>query len=150
MVAAELRTRFYYARFILYRPFVFKALHFPQLMVSRDVECCALAIKSACLWPIAMAPTKERKRLIPHLFTWTQNFIGILLILWILQNDDRLCHFYMEQLDFIEVQRTTSLLWQWLEDIKQVDGIAEWSWRMLHPLFAHGTWAAVEAQGSRG
>lgn len=29
VVTGQLRTRFYYARFIMYRPFVYKALHFP-------------------------------------------------------------------------------------------------------------------------
>ena len=136
MLTAELRTRFYYARFILYRPFIFKALHFPEHMSGHDVECCAFAIKSACMWPVAMAPTRERKRLIPHLFTWTQNFMGILFILWMLQNTERLSQFAMELLDPDEIQQTIVLLLQWIEDVKQVDGIAEWSWRMLEPLFA--------------
>ena len=46
----ELRTRFYYARYILYRPFVFKALHFPQLMNAQDEEYCAFAVgKPICI-----------------------------------------------------------------------------------------------------
>ncbi|KAI7521247.1 hypothetical protein KC317_g22158, partial [Hortaea werneckii] len=80
VVTAQLRTRFYYARFMMYRPFVYKALHFPELMTADDANCCALAIKSACLWPLSLSPPKNKKRLVPHLFAWTQNFVGILLI----------------------------------------------------------------------
>jgi hypothetical protein len=41
---AQLRTRFYFARFLLYRPFVYKALHFPAMMSADDARCCALGI----------------------------------------------------------------------------------------------------------
>ena len=88
LLNAELRTRFYYAHFILYRPFSFKALHLPHLMSAHDAQYCALAIRAACTWPVTLAPARERKRLIPHLFTWTQSFTGILLILWMSRNNE--------------------------------------------------------------
>ena len=134
IITAELRTRFYYARFILFRPFIFKALHFSDLMSRYDVESAAFAIKAVSLWPIAMRPTKFKKRLIPHLFTWTQNFVGILLILWVLQHNEQLGEPYREQLNRSEIQETITAIWEWMEDIRQVDGIAEWSWQILEPL----------------
>ena len=135
ILVAELRSRFYHARFILYRPFVFKALHFPQLMTLHDVDCYVCAVKCACSWPIAMAPAKDAKRLIPHLFTWTQSFIGVLLALWMAANDERTMQLSLEQIDRDEMQRTMVLLRQFILDVKQIDGIADWAWRILEPLF---------------
>nr|POE79322.1 hypothetical protein CFP56_07387 [Quercus suber] len=135
IVTAQLRTRFYYARFMMYRPFVYKALHFPELMTSSDTHCCALAIKSACLWPLAMAPPKHKKRLCPHLFAWTQNFLGILLILWMSTENEYLKGICEDQVDRSEIDATIDLMLEWVKDVKQMDGIAEWSWKILEPLY---------------
>lgn len=131
VVTAQLRTRFYYARFMMYRPFVYKALHFPELMTTEDVNCCALAIKSACLWPLAMAPPKHKKRLCPHLFAWTQNFLGILLILWMTVENECLKKICDEHLDRADIEATAGLMLEWIKDVKQMDGIAAWSWKLL-------------------
>jgi hypothetical protein len=137
VVSAQLRTRFYYARFMMYRPFVYKALHFPELMTGDDCDCAALAIKSACMWPMAMAPPKNKKRLVPHLFAWTSNFLGILLILKMCSVNECLRAVVDERgvVGRDEIQRTTALLLDWIRDVKQVDGIAEWAWKVLDPLF---------------
>ncbi|KAK3058886.1 hypothetical protein LTR09_000451 [Extremus antarcticus] len=136
VVTAQLRTRFYYARFMMYRPFVYKALHFPELMSTDDENCCALAIKSACLWTMAMAPPKNKKRLVPHLFAWTQNFMGILLILRMTTENECLRVICEGQVNAEEIQRTAHLMLDWIKDVKQMDGIAEWSWRILEPLYS--------------
>lgn len=138
LVTAQLRTRFYYARFVMYRPFVYKALHFPELMTTEDASCCALAIKSALYWPIAMAPPKNKKRLVPHLFAWTQNFMGILLILRMTTENECLKRICEEQVNREELQKTVLLMLEWVRDVRQVDGIAEWLWKILEPLFAGG------------
>ncbi|KAH9845066.1 GAL4-like Zn(II)2Cys6 (or C6 zinc) binuclear cluster DNA-binding domain [Teratosphaeria destructans] len=138
VVSAQLRTRFYYARFMMYRPFIYKALHFPELMTPDDCNCCALAIKSACMWPLAMAPPKNKKRLVPHLFAWTQNFMGILLILRMTTVNDCLRSVIDERgvVGRSEIERTIALMMDWVRDVKQVDGIAEWGWKILDPLFS--------------
>jgi hypothetical protein len=133
---SELRTRFYYAQFILYRPFIFKAIHFTQQMNSHDAELCALALQAACRWPTTLRPVDSRKRLIPHLFSWTQNFIGALLILWMSQRNACLRQICADWLDADLVHRTIGSMLHWIEDIKQIDGVAEWSWRILNPIFA--------------
>jgi hypothetical protein len=35
---ALLRTRYYQAKYMVYRPFVYKALHFPEQMTQEDAE----------------------------------------------------------------------------------------------------------------
>jgi hypothetical protein len=133
VVAAQLRTHFCYARFIVYRPFVYKALHFPELMTANDANCCALAIQSCCIWPVSMAPPKNKKRLVPHLFIWTQNFTSILLILRMTQENRVLGQICDEHVNPNDVKRTVTLMLDWMRDVKYVDGIANWSWRILEP-----------------
>ncbi|KAK6425197.1 hypothetical protein LTR95_016297 [Oleoguttula sp. CCFEE 5521] len=135
IVTAQLRTRFYYARFMMFRPFVYKALHFPELMTAEDANYCALAIQSACLWPVSMAPPKNKKRLVPHHFMWTQNFIGILLILRMTREEGVLKQICDERVDYGSIEMTVQLMLGWIRDVRQVDGIAEWSWRILEGLF---------------
>lgn len=137
IVTAQLRTRFYYARFMMYRPFVYKALHFPERMTPDDRNCCALAIKSALMWPISLAPTKNKKRLVPHLFAWTQNFLGILLILRMTTENECLKSICEDHVDPDEVEKTVALMLDWVRDVKQVDGIADWSWSIVDPLYAN-------------
>lgn len=47
---ALLRTRFYYAKYMIYRPFVYKALHFPEQMTQEDAqgaaECLMVTFRS--------------------------------------------------------------------------------------------------------
>ncbi|OQN95427.1 hypothetical protein B0A48_18484 [Cryoendolithus antarcticus] len=135
IVTAQLRTRFYYARFMMFRPFVYKALHFPELMTAEDANYCALAIQSACLWPVSMAPPKNKKRLVPHHFTWTQNFMGILLILRMTKEEGVLKQICEGRVDEGSMEMTVQLMLEWFRDVRQVDGIAEWSWRILEGLF---------------
>ncbi|PIA95088.1 hypothetical protein CB0940_08360 [Cercospora beticola] len=138
LVTAQLRTRFYYARFMMYRPFVYKALHFPELMTEEDANYCGLAIRASLLWPMAMAPPKNKKRLVPHLFAWTQNFMGILLILRMTTENECLRRICDEHVNRDEITSTVSCMLEWVRDVRQVDGIAEWSWRILEPLYAVG------------
>lgn len=136
VATAQLRTRFYYARFMMFRPFIYKALHFPELMTTDDTSYCALAIQATCLWPLSMAPPKDKKRLVPHLFAWTQNFMGILLILRMARENTLLRQICDERVSEQNLQQTIALMLDWIRDAKQVDGTAEWSWNIVEPLFA--------------
>lgn len=98
-------------------------------MTPDDCNCCALAIKGACLWPLAMAPPKNKKRLVPHMFAWTHNFMGILLILRMCSANHCLRQI-VEECGVVgrkEIESTVAILLDWMRDVKQIDGIAEWS-----------------------
>jgi hypothetical protein len=49
---ALLRTRYYYAKYMVYRPFVYKALHFPEQMTEEDAEgvaeCLRVRLCASC------------------------------------------------------------------------------------------------------
>jgi hypothetical protein len=44
----------------------------------------------------------------------------------------RICE---ERVDLSDLDSTIMLMLDWVKDVKQLDGIAEWSWKLLEPLF---------------
>jgi len=42
---ALLRTRYYYAKHMVYRPFIYKALHFPEQMTQEDAQGAAECLR---------------------------------------------------------------------------------------------------------
>jgi hypothetical protein len=136
MASAQLRSRYYYTRFMILRPFVFKALHFPAHMTHEDNDYTGQCLVACLLWPIAMNPPRDRKRLIPYLFAWTQNFFGVLLILRMVEENTTIRRIAETHLDFDEMQQTVHLLLDWFRDMRQIDGIAAWAWSVLSHLYA--------------
>jgi hypothetical protein len=135
-MTAQLRNRFYYVRFMVYRPFIYKALHFPGLVTVEDCHFCALAIKSICLWPLANVPSQNRTRLMPHMLDWPQHSMGALLILDLCSTDD--CLRRIVRCGLIEpreIEQTVQLILEWLRNTKQNDGTAERGWNLVKSLF---------------
>ena len=126
---ALLRTRYYYAKYMVHRPFVYKALHFPDQMTEEDNQGAATCLKACLRWPIYMSPTAHQKRLVPYLFCWSQNFLGILLILHIscyapclLRIRQTLCGDNFEE----EASQSVGLMLEWIRDLKNSDPVASW------------------------
>ena len=96
-------------------------------MTATDRKLCAFAISAACLWPISLSPPNSKKHLVPHLFSWTQNFLGLLLILETCRKD-RYIREICQEGNITEdlLEDSISLMKAWLEDVSQADGIAEW------------------------
>jgi hypothetical protein len=44
----------------------------------------------------------------------------------------RICE---QDLDLRELRFSVAVQLSWLQDLKAIDNIAEWAWRLLHPLF---------------
>jgi hypothetical protein len=40
-----------------------------------------------------------------------------------------------QHLDMQELRISVAVQLAWLQDLKAMDGIADWAWRLLHPLF---------------
>lgn len=137
IAVTQLRTRFYHARFLICRPFIYEALHAPKLMTADDRIKCAFAIDAACLWPLSLAPPKNKKHLVPHLFSWTQNFVALIFVLRMCCKSGYLgdiCQGSGIARGFIE--STISSMIQWLEDVRQVDRVADWAMSVLGPAFS--------------
>jgi len=135
---ALLRTRFYYAKYMVHRPFVYKALHFPEQMTQADAEGVAECLQSCLKWPLTHSPTSRHKRLVPQLFCWSQNFLGILLILHLTRHNlmlrdirAQLCGPRFES----EVDQSIELMLDWIRDLKSSDPIAMWCWKILQGIY---------------
>jgi hypothetical protein len=120
---------------MIYRPLVYKALHFPAQMSEEDILYAAECLKACMLWPISMDPPRMRKRLIPYLFAWSQNFLGVLLILRMTSQNRMLREIAERHLNVVDVEKTVELLLDWFRDMRQIDGMAEWSWNILSKLY---------------
>lgn len=136
IVAAALRTRYYHARLLIHLPYLYTALHSTKELSDSEAERCRIAIQSACNWPLASPPSCNTKRLVPHLFAWTQNFTGILLILRMTQQNQALRASCAGSIPQQHIEHAAQRLLDWIEDMKQIDAIAEWSWRLVQPLFS--------------
>ena len=84
-----------------------------------------------------MAPPKLKKRLVPHLYTWTQNYLGMLLIFKAMYVSNYTLRICRERVGDERIRETVSLMLDWIRDTQQVDGTAEWGWKIVEPLFAH-------------
>ncbi|ROT39814.1 hypothetical protein SODALDRAFT_274260 [Sodiomyces alkalinus F11] len=135
---ALLRTRYYYTKYLIYRPFVYKALHHANMIDTEDAKGVAECFKACLKWPIIMSPTCYRKRLIPCLFFWIHNLLGVLILLHLSQRVPILSNirsqFCDESFD-LDATQTVNLCIDWIRDLKSVDPAAEWSWNVLRSLY---------------
>lgn len=132
---AMLRSRYYYARYLTLRPFVYKALHFPEQTQLDEQQCVAMCLQSCLLWPMSMYPVTQRKRLVPMLFTWNQNFMSILLILRMTAVDGVLAEIRRKHINPVELESTVVLLLDWFRDMRLIDGVANWAWGILEHIY---------------
>jgi hypothetical protein len=135
VVAAQLRSRYYYCVFLLHQPFLYKALHLPEQTTELDTQRCALCLKSCMLWPVAMSPVKDKKRLIPNNYVWTQSFIIVLLIFASIRQSGLLQTICEENIGSDEMQGSIDGMLEWLRDMQQMDAIADWGWNLLEKLY---------------
>lgn len=135
IMIAQLRSRFYNARFKLHSPSLYLALHHSESLSSDDTRFCILALESTLLWPLSAESVSNRKRLIPHHFTRTQNAISFLCIFAMIGENEKLKEICEQHLDMQELRISVAVRLAWLQDLKAIDGIADWAWRLLHPLF---------------
>ncbi|KAB5581061.1 hypothetical protein GE09DRAFT_461373 [Coniochaeta sp. 2T2.1] len=137
---ALLRTRYYYAKYLLHRPYVYKALHHPDSLTADDAQGVATCLRAALKWPVTMSPACTRKRLIPCLYFWTQNVLGVLLVLHLARTDAMLreivgraglCGENWE----VEAGETVGLYVDWLRDLKEADPAAAFGWRVVRAVY---------------
>lgn len=135
---ALLRTRYYYNKYLVYRPCVFKALHHPDALTQEDANGAAECLKASLKWPIALSPPCANKRLVPIAFFWSQNFLGILILLQLSQQHpmlrrirSSLCGRQFDE----DATETASLYLDWLRDMKKIDSTADWCWAVIRLIY---------------
>ncbi|KAI1459356.1 hypothetical protein F4805DRAFT_78538 [Annulohypoxylon moriforme] len=138
---ANLRTRYYYVKYLIYRPFIFKALHHPEQVTHDDAEGIAECLKAMLKWPITMSPTCFHKRLIPCLFFWSQNLLGVLLILHLTQKVPILVRIRTSLMGTKfdqDANETAVLCIDWIRDLKDTDATSLWCWEILKGVYSLG------------
>lgn len=135
---ALLRSRYYYTKYLIHRPFLYKALHHPDAMTHEDAVGVAECLKAMLKWPVAMSPTCRSKRLIPCSFFFTQNFFGILLLLHLTTTvpilrriRSTLCGERFE----LDASETVGLYIDWLRDLKAIDSGTGWHWEVVRAIY---------------
>lgn len=135
---ALLRTRYYHTKHFIHRPFLYKALHYPEQMAQGDAEGVAACLRACLKWPLTMNPVCTRKRLIPSVFFWTQNLLGVLIVLYLSEKvpvlfsiRTTLCG---ENFEF-EARETVALAVEWIRDLKEADAAAEWAWDVVKRIY---------------
>ncbi|KAI8959961.1 hypothetical protein F5Y11DRAFT_284480 [Daldinia sp. FL1419] len=138
---ASLRTRYYYVKYLIYRPFIFKALHNPEQVTRDDAEGVVECLKAMLKWPITMSPTCFHKRLVPCLFFWSQNLLGILLILHLTEQIPILVRIRASLMGTKfdqDANETVVLCIDWIRDLKDTDPTALWCWEILKGIYSLG------------
>lgn len=134
---ALLRTRYYHLEYLLYRPFVYKVLHEPEKLVEEDFVATAKCLQACLLWPIILPPVSRNKRLIPCLYLWSQNILGVLVILHLSTKNMTLyqarnrCGPEFE----LQAKMTVEMGLAWIRDLKDSDRCAQWCWAILKGLY---------------
>ncbi|KAK0632583.1 hypothetical protein B0T14DRAFT_418504 [Immersiella caudata] len=135
---ALLRSRYYYTKYLVHRPFIYKALHFPDAMTHDDALGAAECLKACLKWPVAMSPTCTHKRLVPCIFFFTQNLFGILVILHLSTTVPilrRIRSTLCEERFEMDAGETVGLYLDWLRDLKVVDSTARWQWEAARAIY---------------
>ncbi|KAH8893819.1 hypothetical protein GQ53DRAFT_99644 [Thozetella sp. PMI_491] len=135
---ALLRSRYYYTKYLIHRPFVYKALHYPDSLTNDECLGVAACLKACLKWPIAMSPTSKHKRLVPCVFFWSANLLGILVLLHLsrgvpvlLEIRSTLCGDRFE----LDAGESVGLYIDWLRDLKSIDASSAWCWDVVQSLY---------------
>ncbi|KAA8576756.1 hypothetical protein EYC84_006820 [Monilinia fructicola] len=112
---------------------------YPYAYDIQDAHNVAECLCSCLLWPILLSPPSRCKRLIPYLFTWSQIFLGILLIVHLSKHNTMLkeiCEKFCGERYQREIGDTVELMLDWIRDLKDdEDPIALWCWNMLRGIY---------------
>jgi hypothetical protein len=133
IVTAQLRGRFYYCQLMLFRPFLFKVLHMHDEVTKKDEEYAICCLQSCLQWPMCMGPPRNKKRLLPNTYVWTQSFVMILLLLKVAGENTSMRKFVDE--NKAEVDQTIKSMLAWLKDMRQMDAMAEWGLDILGDIY---------------
>ncbi|KAG5760340.1 hypothetical protein H9Q72_011552 [Fusarium xylarioides] len=135
---ALLRTRYSYNKHLIHRPCVFKALHHPENMTREDAEGAAECLKASIKWPIALSPPCTNKRIVPITFFWSQNLLGVLILLHLSQQHPMLSRIRSSlcgQRFDVEASQTVTVYLDWLRDMKKIESTANWCWNIARLVY---------------
>jgi hypothetical protein len=94
-------------------------------------------MQSCLRWPLTLSPASRHKRLVPYLFCWSQNFLGILIILHLTRVVPSLRQVRQQLGGRFEADLADSigLMLDWIRDLKGSDPIAAWCYQVLDGIY---------------
>ncbi|XMA13627.1 hypothetical protein WAI453_006418 [Rhynchosporium graminicola] len=128
---ASLRSRYKYAEYIIWRPYIFRVLHSPQDPAWHDVECCGKAFEACTLWPLTFAIFHSQRRLVPHIYEYTHTFFGILILMHVCSFNQFLGPLLHSMPAAFAPEVSIGLYLSWIRDMKVVHPVARWCWQLL-------------------
>ncbi|KAF9870048.1 hypothetical protein CkaCkLH20_12528 [Colletotrichum karsti] len=138
---ALLKSRYYYLRCLLYRPYIYRILHSDRMYQS-DMAGAKEYLRACVLWPIIMPPVCNSKAMIPSLYLWTHNILGVLVILYLSETNPRLMRVRDEMTPSNKpnvfaprAQETVRLCIEWIRSLQTTDKSAEWCWLVVKRLY---------------
>jgi hypothetical protein len=139
IITNTLRTQYLYIKSLVHRPFVFEALHQPQLVTPDDAAGVIKCVKSCLKWPITTRIPRSHRNLVPMPYFWTRNIFGALVLLHMSQHHPVLAQIirtpcFDEQLQ-VDIHQTVNLYLEWLHDLKK-DPVAQGYWNVARVLFS--------------
>ncbi|OHE91801.1 hypothetical protein CORC01_12875 [Colletotrichum orchidophilum] len=136
---ALLRSRYYHLEYMLFRPFVYKALH-TRVEDLTEIDCTSTQrfLQACLLWPIILPPAAQHKRMIPCLYFWSQNILGVLIFLHLSVTHDTLFHIRQSRCD-PGFEAAANMTIQhgicWLRGLKDEDSSTRWCWTIVQSLY---------------
>ena len=73
--------------------------------------------------------------MIPNTYVWTQSFLGFLLIFRLAAEIEPLRQICQTRVGNDKMEESTRLMLEWMKDMRHLDGVAEWSWKILQQLY---------------
>ncbi|KAI9171315.1 acetate regulatory DNA binding [Paramyrothecium foliicola] len=135
---ALFRTQYYFNKYLIHRPSIFKVLHYPGSVTREDAEAAAKCLTSCLKWPITVSPPSLNKRLLPLTAVWSKNLFGVLVLLHLSRQHPVLARiratFCGQQFEY-DVTETLDLYIDWLRDMRKTDVVADRYWLVVKDLF---------------
>ncbi|KXH36309.1 hypothetical protein CSAL01_02679 [Colletotrichum salicis] len=143
VLEALLRSRFYHLEYLLFRPFVYKALHTRvENLTETDLSATKRFLEACLLWPIILPPAAQHKRMIPCLYFWSQNILGILIFLHLSATHPTLFQIRQSRCDSTFDEAANMTITQgisWLRGLKDEDSSTRWCWAIIQGLYPDRT-----------
>ncbi|RDW73178.1 hypothetical protein BP6252_07085 [Coleophoma cylindrospora] len=148
---AILRTRYKYAQYVIWRPYIYQVLHVQRDHSLHNIESSIVALKvswaaapirnlaenqKACtMWPLTFTAFQSQRRLVPHLYEYTHTIFGILILLHACSLNPILGPIMKNSPAAYEIELSVNHYLSWIRDMKVVHPVAKWAWYLIKVIY---------------
>ncbi|RDW87600.1 hypothetical protein BP5796_03294 [Coleophoma crateriformis] len=132
---AILRTRYKYAQYVIWRPYIYQVLHVQKDHSLHNIESSLIALKACTMWPLTFTAFQSQRRLVPHLYEYTHTFFGILILLHTCSLNPILGPIMKNSPAAYEIELSVNHYLSWIRDMKVVHPVAKWAWYLIKVIY---------------